>query len=346
MQFTLAQLATKVEGVVVGEADKLILRLGTLESADVDALSFLANPKYTRLLSHTRAGAVLVKSQQQAQLVANAIIVANPYLAFAQLTQLFDQRQNTWHGIHPSAVIDSQAVIGQGVTIGPNVVVEAHAVIADDVYLGPGCVVGQGVYIGPRTKLYANVTLYHRVEIGHDCVVHSGVVIGADGFGFAPSDDGWCKIAQLGSVIIGHGVEIGANTTIDRGALENTCIGNGVIIDNQVQIAHNVIIGDNTAIAGCAAIAGSTHIGKNCTIAGGVGIIGHLVIADGVHITAMSLVSKSIGQAGSYSSGTGLDTTEKWRRSAARLRRIDDMAKHIADLEQQINMLHKKVDAQ
>lgn len=337
MSFTLAELAEYVEGVVVGDPNYKIEQLGTLDKADSKALSFLANPKYQKKLSDTKAGAVLVKDQSFADMVQNAIVVKNPYLAFAQLTHRFVKQTQTWHGIHPSAVVASDVILGDQVQLGPNVVVEAGATLADGVEVGANSTVGANVRIGKGSKLAANVSLYQDVVIGEGCLIHSGAVIGADGFGFAPSSQGWVKIMQLGTVRIGDRVEIGANTTIDRGAIEDTCIGNGVIIDNQVQIAHNVIIGDNSAIAGCSAVAGSTSIGERCTIAGGVGIVGHLTITDDVHITAMSLVSKSISESGSYSSGTGLEPTDKWRRSVVRLKKIDDMAKQLAQLENKLN---------
>ncbi|TBR43576.1 UDP-3-O-(3-hydroxymyristoyl)glucosamine N-acyltransferase [Marinomonas agarivorans] len=339
MAFTLSELAQFVDGSVVGNPDHLIEKLGTLDDADGSALSFLANPKYRNKLDSTQAGAVLLRQAEHAPLVNNAIIVANPYLAFAQLTHKFVKRAHTWTGIHDSAVIADDVVLGENVRIGPNVVIEKGVVLGDEVEIGASSVVGANVRIGNNSRLAANVTIYYDVIIGDNCLLHSGAVIGADGFGFAPSAQGWTKIMQLGAVIVGNKVEIGANTTIDRGAIEDTRIGNGVIIDNQVQIAHNVIIGDNSAIAGCSAIAGSTQIGAGCTIAGGVGIIGHLTITDNVHITAMSLVSKSIDKPGSYSSGTGLEPTEKWRRSAARLRRIDEMAKQITTIEVSVNKL-------
>lgn len=342
MSYTLGQLCDHVGGVLHGDGAKVIDRLATVKRAKSNELTFIANPKYVAALDTTEAGAVLVKNQSQANKVSNAIIVANPYLAFAKLTSLFNTAISLWTGIHVSAIVSENARLGENTIIGPNVVIENDVVLEDNVEISAGCVLGAHVSIGRNTKLKANVTIYHDVSIGEDCLIHSGAVIGADGFGFAQSPEagGWQKIHQLGSVEIGNRVEVGANTTIDRGAIEDTRIGNGVIIDNQVQIAHNVEIGDNTAIAGCAAIAGSTIIGKNCTIAGGVGVIGHLNIVDNVHITAMSLVSKSITVPGSYSSGTGLDSTEKWRRSAARLRRIDEMAKTIAQLEKQINKLN------
>ncbi len=342
MGYTLAQLAKKVQGKVKGDINLRITGLGTLKNATAYELSFLSNPKYQSQLNHTCAGAVLVKSEELAALVDNAVIVHNPYLAFAKLSHLFSPITQFWTGTATSCTISHSAIIADDVIFAPNVVIDDDVVIGNGCFIGAGCVVGRGSKIGADSLICPNVTIYHDVSIGKEVIIHSGVVIGADGFGFVPMKKGWEKINQIGGVNIGNQVEIGANTTIDRGTLENTQIGNGVKIDNQVQIAHNVIIDDNTAIAGCVAVAGSTKIGSFCTIAGGVGIVGHLNIVDQVHITAMSLVSKSILKAGSYSSGTGLEKTDKWRRSAARLRRIDDMSRQISKLKQQVNRLLTK----
>lgn len=344
MSHTLGQLAAKVQGVVKGDSDLLIKKLGTLKGATECELSFLANPKYQGQLASSSAGAVLVKTEALAQLVENAIVVSNPYLAFAQLSHLFVPSVQCWSGVHPSAVISPKATIADGVVVGPNVVIDDDVYIAENCAISAGCVIGRGVKIGKGTRLYPNVTFYHDVVVGEACIFHSGAVIGADGFGFAPKEGGWEKIDQLGSVIIGDNVEIGASTTIDRGAIENTLIGHGVKIDNQVQIAHNVVIGDNTAIAASTAIAGSTKIGSFCTISGGVCIAGHLTLADNVHITGMSMISNSITEAGSYSSGMGMEPTAKWRRTVARVRRIDDMAKQFLQLKQQVNKFLEKVD--
>ncbi|ETX10721.1 UDP-3-O-(3-hydroxymyristoyl) glucosamine N-acyltransferase [Marinomonas ushuaiensis DSM 15871] len=344
MSYTLGQLAAEVQGTVKGNAGLVIEKLGTLGNAVQNELSFLANPKYRSQLASTSAGAVLVKTEELAQLVDNAIVVSNPYLAFAKLSNLFVPTTQGWSGIHPSAVIANNAVIGVDVIIGPNTVIDDGVTIGDDCVIGAGCVISRGSVVGKNSRLYPNVTLYHDVVIGEACILHSGAVIGADGFGFAPTQDGWEKINQLGSVAIGNHVEIGASTTIDRGAIENTQIGHGVKIDNQVQIAHNVVIGDNTAIAASTAIAGSTKIGSFCTISGGVCIAGHLTIRDRVHVTGMSMISNSIEEEGSYSSGMGMEPTAKWRRTVARVRRIDEMAKQFSQLKKQVNKFLEKVD--
>lgn len=343
MGYSLSEIADYVDGVLVGDPTYRVESIGTLEHANADQLSFLSNPKYSDQLTSCNAGVVLLRDEADAAKVRNAILVRNPYLAFAQMTRLFTERLEGWSDlIHPSAVVHSSAELAEDVVVGPNVTIGAHVKIASGCQIGAGSVVGESSVIGPETTLRSNVTIYERVVLGARCIIHSGTVIGADGFGFAPSDGQWVKIHQLGSVVIGDDVEIGANTTVDCGAIENTIIGNGVKIDNLVQIAHNVIIGDNSAIAGCVGIAGSATVGKSCTIAGGAGLAGHIVIADNVHITAMSMVTRSIDHPGSYSSGTALDTTDKWRKSAVRLRRIENMAAQISKLEKQVNTLLTK----
>lgn len=331
--YSLAQLAQYLDAELVGESDFLIHGVATLQSAGADSISFVTGPAYTKYLPTTRAGALVLRADIASGFAGNKLLVADPYLSYARLSRLFDIRPANAPGIHPSVIIDESAKLGEGVRIAANAVIGAGVSLGADVEIGPGSVVDAGTVIGARTRLAANVTLYHDIVIGCDCIIHSGVVIGADGFGFAPDKREWVKIFQLGGVIIGDRVEIGANTTIDRGALDNTVLGDGVKLDNLVQIGHNVRLGNNTAIAAHAGIAGSTTIGENCTIAGMVGISGHLTIADNVHITAMSLVSGSISRAGSYSSGTALALTRNWRKNAVRFRQLDDMAARLKILE-------------
>ncbi len=240
-------------------------------------------------------------------------------------------------GIHPSAVVEAGAQVDPTAWIGPNAVIGTDARISANVSIGPGCVVGRGSVIGAGSELVANVTVLHECVIGERALFHPGVVVGADGFGIANDKGRWVKVPQLGRVVIGNDVELGANTTVDRGAIEDTVIEDGVKIDNQVQIAHNVRIGAHTAIAGCAGIAGSAKIGRHCAIAGGVGIAGHLEIADGVQITAMALVTKSISQPGVYSSGTPLQPNDEWHKNFARFRKLDEMARRLRALEKKIN---------
>jgi UDP-3-O-[3-hydroxymyristoyl] glucosamine N-acyltransferase len=330
---TLGQIADELGAELRGDPAIEINGLATIESAAEGQLTFLSNGFYRRYLSDTSASAVLLGAELADECSVSCLVVDNPYLAYARLSSYFDNAPHPAPGIHSSAVVAGTAVIHPDASIGANCTIMERASIGAGVIIDPGCVIGEGSVIGDNSRLWSNVTVYHKVTIGREAIVHSGVVIGADGFGFAPGETGWEKIRQLGGVTLGDRVEIGAGTTIDRGALEDTRLGNGVKIDNQVQIAHNVVIGENTAIAGCTAIAGSTKIGKNCTIAGAVGITGHLQITDNVHITAMTLVSKSIREPGAYSSGTVMATSGEWKKNAVRFGQLDALVKRVAALE-------------
>lgn len=338
---SLAQIAEEIGAqLVVKEGDNiaelLVSGIGTLDNASSNQVTFLANPSYRKQLISSQAAAVIIHPDLQDECPVPALVMTNPYMGFAKLSQLFNNLPQQAQGIHPSAVIADSAEIADGVSIAANAVIGEHAQIATGCRIGPGCVVGDHSIIGEQSLLHANVTIYHNVVIGQSCILHSGCVIGADGFGFAPNSGRWEKIAQLGGVLIGDRVEIGANTTIDRGALADTQIGNDVILDDQVMIAHNVVLGDGCAMAATSGIAGSTTLGKNCTISGGVGISGHLELADGVHITAMTLVSKSITQPGAYSSGTAMMPAADWRKSATRFRQLDDIARRLKKLEKNL----------
>lgn len=333
MELTLKYIADFLDAQFIGDAELKISGLATLASAKAGELSFLANMAYKDQLQTTQASAVIVHPKQQDDCQCAAIVLDNPYLGYARVSELFNTLPKAKNTMHPSAVVSTTATIGENVTLSANCVIEDHAVIADHAVIGAGCVVGENSRIGEYTRLHHNVSIYHDVTIGKHSIIHSGAIIGSDGFGFANDKGNWVKICQIGGVSIGDHTEIGANTTIDRGAMSDTKIGNGVKLDNQIQIAHNVEIGDHCAIAAGAMIAGSTKIGNCCTLAGGVGVIGHLVIADGSHVTAMSLVTKSITEAGSYSSGTAMSKTSEWRKSAARFRQLDDMAKRLKQLE-------------
>lgn len=338
-QLSLGDLAQRLDVELRGDGAIPISGMATLGRALPGQVSFLANPQYRSQLQGTQASAVIIHPDLAAECPVACLISTNPYLTYARASQLFDRRPRQAEGVHPTAVVADDVSVGQGCRIGPRVVIEAGVVLGDRVEIGPGSVIGAGCRIGHDCLLHANVTLYYGVVMGERCVVQSGVVIGGDGFGFAPAQGRWHKIAQIGGVRIGDDVEIGASTTIDRGALQDTVIGNNVILDNQIQIAHNVEIGDGTAIAGCTGIAGSTKIGKHCTIAGAVGIAGHLEIADRVHLTMRSAITKSISEPGSYSSGTAMSTTAEWRKNAARFRQLDEMARKIRSLEQRLKAL-------
>lgn len=343
--YRLADLAGLLGLAVYGDGQQEVAGIAALDSAGPNHLSFLANAKYRAMLATSQAGAVIVHPDllAEAQQAADRVILTsdNPYLAYARASALFEPLEKPRAGVHPSAVVESEWV-HPSASIGANCVIEAGARIGEGSVIAAGCVVGRDSEIGRHCYLHANVTIYHRVEIGDECVIHSGVVIGGDGFGFAPSKEGWVKIHQLGGVRIGKRVEIGANSCIDRGALNDTVVGDGVIMDDFTMIAHNVEIGEGTAMAAGNQIAGSAKIGKHCTLAGNVGIVGHISIADGVHLTARSLVTKSITQVGTYSSGgSPLMDTAKWRKNSARFGKLDDLYRQVQALEKQIRKLHE-----
>jgi len=340
--YTLADIAKHIGAeLVVNDnatqalANTVITSLATLANASAGQIAFLANSKYADQLAETQASAVIIASQALPECNVVALVMDNPYQGYAMLANLLDTTPKSASGIHPSAVIADDVTIGEQVSIGANVVIESGVTLGDHVSIGAGCFIGINVSIGTNTQLWSNVSLYHNVTIGHHCLVQANTVIGSDGFGYAPVDEQykWHKIPQLGSVVIGDHVEIGASTTIDRGALEDTIIKDGVILDNQIQIAHNVVIGENTAMAACSVIAGSTVIGKNCTIAGLVGINGHISVADNCVFTGMSLVTKNIREAGVYSSGMPVEQNSKWRKTNARVKRLDSLTKRVKVLE-------------
>ena len=331
---SLAELAERLGATLVGDGERRVSGLATLSEAGPDDISFLANKAYLKYLSETRAAAVLIHPAHAAECPTACLEMDNPYLGYAELSRLFDPfAARMPSGIHETASVAEDAVLGRNVRIGPQAVVESGVTIGDDVVIGPGSVIGCDSMVGAGSLLHANVSVYHGVVIGERAILHSGCVIGADGFGFAHDGSGWQKIAQLGGVVLGVDVEVGSCSSIDRGALGDTVIGNDVKIDSQVQIAHNVQIGDHTALAGCVGVAGSTRVGRNCMLGGGVGLAGHLTICDGVQVTGMSLVTNSITQPGVYSSGTGAMSNALWRKNAVRFKQLDDIAKRLARLE-------------
>ncbi|MEF1211694.1 UDP-3-O-(3-hydroxymyristoyl)glucosamine N-acyltransferase, partial [Vibrio alginolyticus] len=295
-----------------------------------------SNPKYAKHLSECQATVVMVKAEHKDQCVGNALVVSDPYVAFARVVQAMDTTPKPADDIAPSAVIAADVKMGENVTIGANAVIETGVELGDNVSVGAGCFIGKNAKLGNNTKLWANVTIYHEVSLGDDCLVQSGTVIGSDGFGYANDKGEWIKIPQLGSVRIGNRVEIGACTTIDRGALEDTIIEDNVILDNQLQIAHNVQIGYGTVMPGGTIVAGSTKIGKYCQIGGASVLNGHITIADGVAITGMGMVMRSIEEKGLYSSGIPLQTNREWRKTATRVHRIDEMNKRLKAVEKQL----------
>ncbi len=312
-----------------------------LPRARGDQLAFLANPRYAADLAHTHAGVVVLRAEYADACPVPALVATDPYLAYAHIAALFEATPAHRPGIHPSAVIAADAQVDRGASIGPGCVIESGASIEAGVTLGPHCVIGPACRVGAHSRLGAHVTLVLRVVLGRRVLVHPGAVIGADGFGLARDQAGWVKVPQLGGVRIGDDCEIGANTTIDRGALDDTVLEADVRLDNQIQIAHNVHIGAHSALAGCAAVAGSARIGRDCLIGGGAGVLGHLEVADGVTITAMSLVTHSIHAPGVYSSGSPIEDNATWRRNAARMRHLDAMARRITALEKTLQALTK-----
>lgn len=337
LSWRLGDLANTLQVTLQGDPDVQVTHLATLKSAGEGSLSFLANPLYSEQLKSTHASAVIVHPDKAGDCPAAALIADDPYYVYAQASNLFDNRPKAAVGVHPSAVVAEGAQLGRDVRIGANAVIEAGCILGDRVEIGAGTVVGANSVIGADCYLAANVTLYHQITLGQRCILHSGCVLGSDGFGFANHQGQWHKISQLGGVIVGDDVEIGASTTIDRGAIGDTRLGNGIIIDNQVHIAHNVEIGDFTAIAGCTGISGSTKVGKYCVIAGGVGLAGHIEICDKVFISGHSTVTNSIREPGSYSSGTALTTSAEWRKNVARFRQLDKLARRLFAVEKRLN---------
>ncbi|MBI3545246.1 MAG: UDP-3-O-(3-hydroxymyristoyl)glucosamine N-acyltransferase [Gammaproteobacteria bacterium] len=336
MAVTLAELARRFQGKVRGNPEIKIVGVAPLETAGANDIAYIADRKYLPGLQRSAAGAVILTQEDAQNFTGNALIVDNPHFCFAQTAELLHPLTPFTPGQHASAVVAPTARIASSAWIGPHAVIEAEAIIEDGVYVGPGCFVGAHAKLGARTRLIANVTIGERCRLDSDCLCQPGAVIGGDGFGYAKHQEKWHKVPQLGRVILGHAVEVGANTTIDRGALNDTVIGDGVKLDNLIQIAHNVRIGENTAIAACVGIAGSTVIGKRCTVGGQAGIVGHLEIADDVHITAGSLVTSSIDQAGVYSASLKAQPVEKWRRNAARLHQLDELVQRLSDLEKKL----------
>ena len=331
--YSLEELADRLDLGFSGESQRRITGLASLAEADSGQLAFLASSKHLPQLAGTRAGAVILHPEFVEQCPTGCLITETPYLAYARASQLFDRSPQPQSGVHSTAVVSVDAQVHDSASVGPHAIIEAGAVVSADVRIGAGVYLGHDSRLGTGTCIHPNAVISHNVTMGEGCVIHSQAVLGADGFGFAPGPGGWEKICQLGGVRIGDRVEIGACTTVDRGALEHTVIEDGAIIDNLVQIAHNCRIGKNTAIAGCTGLAGSTIIGANCTLAGGVGVVGHVEICDNVHVTGMTMVTKSITRPGSYSSGTPMTNTGDWKRSAVRFTQLESIQRRLVTLE-------------
>lgn len=338
---SLGEIVALLGGRLVGDATLRVRQVDTLEQAAEDRIAFFANAKYRKQLKSTRAGAVILAPSAAQDCARPHIVCDNPYAYYARVVRLLNPATAALAGIHPTAVVLSE--LPATVHVGAQAFVDADVQIGQGASIGSGCMLGRGVSIGAGSLLYPRVTVYEGCRIGRNAILHSGAVVGADGFGMAREDDGsWTKILQIGCVVIGDDVEIGANTTIDRGALGDTVIENGVKIDNQVQIAHNVHVGAHTAMAGCVGVAGSTRIGMRCTFGGGAGVLGHLNIADDVNVSAFTLVSKSITQPGTYTGAMPIEPHRAWMRNAARLRHLEAMAERIRELEARLAQLEEK----
>ena len=334
--FSLAELAGRFGGTVLGDSGVRICQVAPLDTAGPQELSFLANPKYQKLLATTRASAVLLAEDFAAAERLPRIICKNPYASYARIAALINPEERPSPGVHAAAVVDPQAHIPDSASVGPGAVIEQGAELGEYVVIGANCFVGRNARIGPHTRLHSNVNVYHDCRIGERVILHSGVVIGADGFGMAMDSGHWLKIPQIGSVVIGDDVEVGANTTIDRGALDDTVIEEGVKLDNQIQIGHNCHIGAHTAIAGCTGIAGSTRIGKHCMLGGNAMISGHLTIADHVVISGGTLVAKSITQPGTYTAVFPMQPHAEWLKNAAMVRHLHELMEKVRNLENEV----------
>ncbi|NKB61153.1 MAG: UDP-3-O-(3-hydroxymyristoyl)glucosamine N-acyltransferase [Gammaproteobacteria bacterium] len=326
---TLLRIAEIVGGILIGDKDTVITDLGSLKSAKASSLSFYNDSRQSQLLSECQAGVMLLRQQDSELFSGNKILVGDPYLAYARLSQEFKDVSFHYSGIHDTALISPTAMVDDGVWVNAYSIISGNSRIEKGVKIGANVRIGANSIIGMNTIIEDNVVIYPGSSIGVGCCISSGAVIGASGFGYAPSPHGWEKIEQVGSVQIGNNVDIGANTTIDRGTLDNTVIGDGVKLDNQIQIAHNVQIGENTIMAGCVAVAGSAKIGKRCRFGGRASVLGHLEIVDDVTVYANGFVANSIRQRGEYASMIPVQKISAWRKTVANINRLNRLAKKI-----------------
>jgi len=330
---SLGELAGRFDCELIGNPDVRVASLGTLENAGVDALSFLASSTYRKQLPLTRAAAVVLRAEDAPQAPSAALVSKDPYADYARMAAVICPPPRYQPGIHASAVVAASAIVAASAHVAANAVIEDNAVIGDNTYVGPGAVIGPECVLGDDCRVMANATLVRQVTVGDRCILHSGAVIGADGFGNAMTPDGWLKVPQVGGVRIGSDVEIGASTTVDCGAIDDTVIGNGVRLDNQIQIGHNVRIGDHTAMAAGVAVAGSARVGSRCLLAGMVGVAGHIEICDDVTVLGKAMVSKSISESGVYASMFPIEDARSWNRRVASLRRLDKLQSRVSELE-------------
>ncbi len=339
--YSLREIAAQLGGEVLGDGEVAVSRMASLASAKPGDLSFLSDTKYRALLASTGASAVIVGMEARDATSLPRIVTENPYAYFARVSSLLNPVRVAEPGVHETAVIESSAIVPASASIAAHCHIGHHVRLGENVVIGPGAVIGDNVTIGNDSCLHANVTIYAGCELGSNCVISSGVVIGADGFGYAEEHGKWVKIPQVGRVIIGDAVEIGANTTVDRGALDDTVIEEGVKLDNLIQIGHNCRIGAHSVIAGCVGIAGSARIGRHCRIGGAAMILGHLEIADGVTVSPGSMITRSLGKADTYTALMPFQPHDKWLKTAAHLRHLDDMVTRIARLENELEALQK-----
>ena len=341
-------LSVSAQAELVGNPELEIEHLSTLEASGPHDLTFLSHPKYLGKLAQSMAGCVVVAPSVRDTAVkrGSCLVVDDPYHYFALITQLWKRHHfpSAPPHIHPGAFVDPSATLEPGVSIGAFACIAAGAVIGAGVCIAEHCVIGRNAVIGAGSRLSARVTVADGCRIGERCILHPGVVIGADGFGFAPHDGQWVKIEQLGAVRIGNDVEIGANTCIDRGALQDTVLEDGVKLDNLVQIAHNVRVGKHTAMAGCAGVAGSATIGANCTVGGGAVVLGHLRLADGVHVSAASVVTRSLLKPGQYSGFFPIDDNAAWEKNAATLKQLHALRERLKQAEKSLLQLRNTLE--
>lgn len=335
MSFTLAKLSELTSATTFGDPDCEIDRVDSLRQATGGAIAFFANPRLKQDLKRTRASAVILKEEHLEDCPGNALLTDNPYLVFARVAGLLNPPPAPAPGIHPAAVVSKTATVGEGCSIGPGTVIDDDCVIGNNTCIGPNCCLHAACEVGENCRLVSQITLCEKTVLGQRVIIHPGAVVGSDGFGLASEGDEWVKIPQLGRVRIGDDVEIGANTTIDCGALEDTVLEEGVKLDNQIQVAHNVRIGAHTVIAGCTGISGSTTIGRFCRIGGATAIGGHLEIADHVTLGGMTRVGQSIEKAGTFVSGTPMQPYRDWLRSSALYKKLGQLAERIKKLEEQ-----------
>lgn len=333
---TLGDIAEHIDAKLIGNAELLIQDVATLGQALPGTLSFLSHKKYQCYLATTKATAVILSEADAAACPTAALIHSKPYLAYAKAVKLLHPLDPITAGIHPTAVVDATAQVHESAHIGPLAVIGANVKIGARVLIGPACIIGPDCQIGLESRLLARVTLCHGTLIGCRVIIQPGAVLGSDGFGFARENNKWLRIPQIGRVIVGNDVEIGANTTIDRGSLEETIIADGAILDNLIQIGHNVHIGQHTAVVACTGISGSTKIGQNCLVGGDVGIAGHLKIGDGVHLAAGSKVTRDLPNPGNYGGVLPVDVDPLWRRNIARLRHLDELVRRVKKMEHQL----------